>query len=623
MCGIAAVIGREPLSGSALLAQRLDDSLAHRGPDARGFHAAAGDRVLLVHRRLAIIDPSAGGAQPMSTPDGRFTIIYNGEIYNHRELRASLESEGERFFTQSDTEVLVRLIARRGPDALAMARGMFALAVFDAQEQSLLMARDRFGIKPLYVAASRDRVVAASEIGAMLRAGLVTRQIDPAGVLAFLRWGSIPAPLTWIAGVEALIPGTWMRWSLTGACARGRFADARELWTASAGAPSDAGSLLERASAALRDSVKAHLVADVPVGVFLSSGMDSAALVSLAARQQTNLHTYTVDVDESGFSEARAAERIAERFGTVHHELRVTGSSVMADWPLLLQHMDQPTADGVNTFYVARAVAATGVKAVLSGVGGDEAFGGYPSFRRIPRGLRLSAVPALAGIAGRTMSWSVPGWRGAKWRHFAESGGHLPELYRALRGFFMPDELDAIAGPALTGDRDASERVQALENEAAAPRGDESVRASVARLESTFYMRSQLLRDVDAFGMAHALEIRVPFVDAPLVSSIWPALGNNARLLARKRLLVEAVGDLPEATRTAPKRGFTLPFERWVDGPLSETVRSGITALVADGWLRSGADEAMWRAWQARDVHWSRMWGLGVLGHFLRSGAGS
>ena len=386
-------------------------------------------------------------------------------------------------------------------------------------------------------------------------------------------------------------------------------------------APSSRPDLVRRTRSAIEDSVTAHLEADVPVGVFLSGGLDSSALVAAARSRTANLHTYTVGVVEQDFSEAARAEAIARHFDTTHHTLDVTATSIARDWPVLLRHMDQPTADGVNTFYVARAVAETGVKAVLSGVGGDEVFGGYPSFRRLPQAMRISRT-ALLPMAAHAARVAERGWRGEKWRHLGGSGGRPQEVYRALRGFIMPAELDRILGPRLRDAGDVSANLDHVEQTLMAPAGAESPAATAARLESVVYLRSQLLRDIDSMSMAHALEVRVPFVDAGLIGSVWPEAGADPGLLRGKRLLVDSLSSsLPEGIVGHPKQGFTLPFERWLDGPLRDIVRTGLERLSRDGWVQPQVPDQIWAAWSAREVHWSRPWGLGVLGAFLDAGA--
>lgn len=615
MCGIAGIWSSDPIAEPGALAERLDGALAHRGPDGHAWSVHDAGRLLLVHRRLAIIDPSSGGAQPMSSADGRYAIVFNGEIYNHDELRRCLEQQGERFATRSDTEVLLRLLARAGPQALSQVRGMFAFGLWDAVERSLLVARDRFGIKPCYVATDGRRVGFASEIRALRAAGF-GGAVDAAGILGYLRWGSIPAPLTWLRHVEVVAPGSWHRWDARGRT-QGQFADVRELWTGESRVSE--ADLRARTRLALSDTVRAHLVADVPVGVFLSGGIDSAALVATAATHRARLHTFTVVVDEASHDEARYAASIAQQFGTEHHTLHVGSASVVDRASEFLRAVDQPTIDGINTYFVSSAVAVTGVKAVLSGIGGDEAFGGYPSFRRIERGARIRRVPRPVRVAaGHLGSYGAASWRRAKLQHAAASADSTFELYRAVRGWTMPSEMPLLAGPAVL-DAATGAALDAVEQHMAQPAGAEHRLASVARLESTMYLRHQLLRDADVMSMAHGLEVRVPFVDHHLIEAVWPGLAQHSRLRHGKKLLVDSVDPaLPPAVVSRPKQGFTLPFEHWMDGPLAEFVAEGLRSAARGGWIAPHAPEALATAWRTRACHWSRPWGLAVLGHFLR-----
>ncbi len=626
MCGIAGVVECDgPLRDASRLAAALDAALAHRGPDGAGTWSALDSgaaNVLLVHRRLAIIDPGPGGAQPMSTADGRHHIVFNGEIYNYRALRASLESRGECFTTGSDTEVLLRLVALDGPASLARVRGMFAFACWNAAERTLLVARDRFGIKPLYVAANAQRVAFASELGALRAAGLTGGAVSVAGVLAFLEWGSVPPPLTWTRGVEMLAPGTWRRWQIghPASDTRGTFADARDAYRSGTRPAATAGAFRADVADALRDSVRAHLVADVPVGVFLSGGIDSGALVSCAlSAGAANLQTFTVGFDDAS-SESERAKLVAEAFGTRHHELHVSSADVARDLAAVIARLDQPTIDAVNSYYVSRAVASTGIKAVLSGAGGDEMFGGYPSFTRLPRAMSMKrwagpfwpAIGPLAGIA-------MPERLRARWRHFASTNGSVSEAYRVQRGFLLPEEVNAIAGPALRDAGDAAIEVREVEHALLdASSSDETPAASVARLESRMYLGSQLLRDLDAMSMAHALEVRVPFVDHELASRVWPGLGHHPELMRGKRLLHDTLErPLPAAIVNHPKQGFTLPFAQWMHGDLAPLVHDGLDRLAASGWITAAAPARVWNDWQRGVTHWSRPWGLSVLGHFL------
>ena len=613
MCGIAGVWSTAPLD-AAPLAERLDAALAHRGPDGKGHRVLDAGHLLLVHRRLAIIDTAGTAAQPMTTMDGRHTIVFNGEIYNHADLRRTLELEGERFITRSDTEVLLRLLVRRGLQALADVRGMFAFGWWDATDRALTISRDRFGIKPCYVASDTGRIAFASEVGALRRAGFGGSP-DPAGILGYLRWGAVPPPLTWITNIHTLTPGTWQQWR-DGQVRSGAFADAREIWT---GTPAtDIDALRERTRDALRDTVQAHLVADVPVGMFLSGGIDSAAIVATAAACGKRLRTFTVIVDEAAHNEASHAARVAEQFGSEHHTLLVNANTLVDTLPSVLNHLDQPTFDGVNSYLVSSAVAATGVKAVISGIGGDEAFGGYPSFRRVARGNRLRFVPrAIRVAASNAVLGGLDGSRNAKLSHVSHHSDSTFELYRAVRGWMMPAELNAIVGPALR-DPEVVRRVDAAEQVDTPTGSNERLHATVARFETTMYLRQQLLRDTDVMSMAHGLEVRTPFVDHRLLEAVWPALGGHPGLLSGKRLLVESVHTpLPASIVQRPKQGFTLPFEHWLDGPLASFIGDGLHALERGEWITRTGRLGVERAWRKRSVPWSRPWGLAVLGHFL------
>ena len=618
MCGIAGVVRR----GGAIApdpAAALGAALAHRGPDGHGVWRSPGRDVLLVHTRLAIIDPGPSGAQPMVTPDGRHHIVYNGEVYNYRELRRSLEARGERFTTGSDTEVLLRLLALDGAAALAQVRGMFALAWWDAESRALVLARDRFGIKPLYVASAAGSVAFASEVHALVSSGLVERTVDPAGVLGYLAWGTVPPSLTCVAGVESLLPGTWLHCGPDGRCVQQPFADVAGVHARRFSNGTESA-LRRRVGAAVQDSVAAHLVADVPVGIFLSGGIDSSAILSAAVNAgAAGLNTYTVRFDDRS-SEHEYARLVASTFGATHHELVLDPSRIVADLPRILSHLDQPTLDAVNGFYVSAAVAETGIKAVLSGTGGDELFGGYPSFRRLPAAFRLKRrLGRMAAAVGPAVSTVLPERLSERWQHFMSGNGRIDVAYRTQRGLYMPAELEQLAGPALrdcwqpTVARLAAAESVLLDGAATTLEGD------VARLETRVYLGSQLLRDLDVMSMAHGLEVRVPFVDHVLLDAVWPDLGAHPALMRNKRLLHETLSRaLPSAAVDRPKQGFTLPFSRWIGGELQPFVRSGMAYLVESGWIAPEAPDATWRAWQSGAAHWSRPWALGVLGAFLR-----
>ena len=357
------------------------------------------------------------------------------------------------------------------------------------------------------------------------------------------------------------------------------------------------------------------------MGVFLSGGIESSAIVSAAATAGASaLRTYTVRFDQPA-SEHQYAQLVASRFGTVHHELRVDGSTVAADLPRILDHLDQPTIDAVNAFFVSRAVAATGIKAVLSGTGADEMFGGYPSFTRLPAATRLKrrlgpVFPAVAPPVGLML----PRRLAARWREFAAANGRVESAYRVQRSLFMPAEIEKLGGPALRDvERRAIDKLASAESTLLEGGPASTLEGGVARLETRVYLQSQLLRDLDAMSMAHSLEVRVPFVDHVLLEAVWPALGARPALMRNKRLLrTTLVRPLPAAAVDRPKQGFTLPFAHWMRGELEPFVRDGMDYLVKAGWLASGAPDDVWGAWRSGVSHWSRVWALGVLGAFLQ-----
>ena len=620
MSGLAGLVRfTVPESGDEPTAAILSAALAHRGPDGEGRYRSGDGRALLVHRRLAIIDPSPRASQPMATADGRFHLVYDGEAYNYRELRSRLRGRGVALTTESDAEVLLHLLVLDGPAALAQVRGMFALGLWDERDRTLLLARDRFGIKPLYVAAGGAAVAFASEIGALRKAGLTPGGVAPAGVLAYLAWGSIPQPLTWLTGVEALEPGTWRRWRGDGSDQQGSFADAAIPYV-SGEMMLDERALRARSREAVVDSVRAHLVADVPVGVFLSGGVDSAAIVCRGAlgRQRRPAHLYR---QRRRAELRRGAAGRGDGAPVRHHP---SGSAGRCRSHCPRSRRDRRRARSADrgrrqrSFYVSRAVAGAGIKAVLSGVGGDGMFGGYPSFTRIPAGLRLGRalgpLARVAGVAGRAM----PAWRAARWRHFT-SAPRRKTGYRALRGLFMPEELTVTGGPG--ADRGLERRAGRPGRRRAAHlrrAGDETETASVARMETRGFLGAQRLRDIDVMSMAHGLEVRTPFVDHQLQQAVWPSLGAHPGLMQGKRLLHDTLAQpLPAAVVGSPRRGFTLPCAVWLRGPLGPLAREGIDALVARQWIDRDAAARVWSEWEGGQAHWSRVWALGVLGRFL------
>jgi asparagine synthase (glutamine-hydrolysing) len=577
MCGIGGWFG--PLAGrdpDALIA-----ALRHRGPDGEGQWRDPGDRAGLVQTRLAILDLSPAGAQPMVAPPGAWLAL-NGEIYNFRTLRAGLESKGEVFHSDSDTEVLLRLLLRERTLALPQLSGMFALAYYDAESGRGLLARDAFGIKPLYYAEWEGGVGFASEVRA-LRPMVKDDRVDAAALRDVLLWGSVPEPATLVTGIRQVPAGCFLEWDgVRAAIGRWHTVQFRE-----SARPADP---VAATRAALLESVRRHLVSDVPVGIFLSGGLDSTAVLALAREALgpgADLRTFSIAFDDPRFDESSTARRTADRFGARHTEWRMTADEGRDEIAGYLAAMDQPTIDGFNTWCVSRLARREGMKVVLSGLGGDELFAGYESFHRVPRLLRLHRAlgPLRSAVAG--MLGLAPA--GSRWRRLAGffRGPCTPlAAFHAQRGIFTEPEARALAQSLTQQDPGAAQ--WALNG---LPDDPFDV---VSFLELTRYMRNQLLRDSDVFSMAHGLELRVPFVDLRLFE-VLAAIPSSVRLRQGKQLLLDAVPEIPEWVRTQPKRGFRFPFEDWMKGDF--------------GGMLTAAD----RATSLPLVSWYRRWALGAV----------
>jgi asparagine synthase (glutamine-hydrolysing) len=546
-----------------------------RGPDGWGEWISADSRVGFAHRRLAIIDLSGNGAQPMASEDGKLRVVFNGEIYNHRELRRELEQKGVRFRSQSDTEVLLYLYRFWGREMVRRLRGMFAFAIWDEVLCELFLARDPYGIKPLYFADDGRTFRFASQVTALRAGGAVAGELDPAGTAGFFLWGSVPEPFTLYRAVRSLPAGSMLTVSNRGAGARKVYWNIQDTVTTSISLARAVrlGEEAEYVREALIDSVAAHMVSDVPVGAFLSAGLDSSTVVGLAREvSEAPLKTITLAFDEfenRDLDEAPVAQAIARHLGVEHQERRITLAEVDAELPKFFSAMDQPTIDGFNTWLVSKAAAEAHLKVALSGLGGDELLGGYATFQDVPR--LAQAQPAVGSTFPREplemiysrRAVSLPLMGFAYSMMLKHRCGYLG-AYQSRRGLFMPWEL----GQVLERDFAAQGLTTLGEHERNNASGgpvDENGFARVVALESSRYMRNQLLRDTDWTGMAHSLEIRVPLVDRVLTEAI-AGLAVSGRLGERKAILHRMLSrGLPEAATRRPKTGFTVPIWRWLN----------------------------------------------------------
>ncbi|HPA19794.1 MAG TPA: asparagine synthase (glutamine-hydrolyzing) [Verrucomicrobiae bacterium] len=595
MCGIAGIVrvAEGPRDSILETVGRMRRCLQHRGPDDEGLFVARDGRAAFAHTRLSILDLSPAGHQPMSTADGRYTIVFNGEIYNFMALRRELETAGVPLTSRSDTEVILRLYEREGTACVRRLRGMFAFAIWDDIEKRCFFARDPLGIKPLYFCRSADSLAFASEIRALLNGGAVEGQLGMVGLYGYLTTGTVPEPATMLRGVQMLGAGHWLEWR------EGRIRSER-YWGVSF-APERMGreEAARLAREALVDSLRHHFVSDVPVGIFLSGGLDSTTLLALAAEAGARkVSTYSIAFEEPEWDEGPLARRIAEHFGSRHHEVTITADIGRGWLEEFLDSVDQPTIDGFNTFCVSKVAHQSGAKVVLSGLGGDELFAGYRSFVTLPRVVRWMRATSLAAplyrAAGAWLEGHSTSSKTRRMGDFLQQGASCGAFYRSFRCVYAHAEAAGLATRLLPyavapgrGSRTAN------------PASDETLRDAVSLLELTTYMRNQLLRDSDVMSMRWGLELRVPFVDSALLEKVG-RIPASLRLRPGKRMLIEAVPELPSWVLDQPKRGFTFPFERWFEDRWRDLLREAAPppGVIVDTWYRG--------------------WALAVLQHWMR-----
>ena len=588
MCGLVALFayGTDAAPVAADELRRIRDRMAVRGPDGAGEWLSGDGRIGLGHRRLSIIDLRSIADQPMAHEGGRLRIVFNGEIYNYRELRTELMQQGRTFRTESDTEVILQLYDRDGADCVNRLRGMFAFALWDERRQGLLLARDPLGIKPLYVADDGRTLRAASQVKALLAGGKVDTRADAAGHCGFFLWGNIPDPYTLYRGIRALPAGTTQWIDRQGARAPHTYWDVAEILAAAEGAPPKDGAAALRD--ALTDSLRHHFVADVPVGVFLSAGLDSTTIAALASEDSAdNLRTLTLGFREyagRANDETRLAELVAAQRRTRHTTRWVAASEFAQDRAALMDAMDQPSIDGTNTYFVAKAAHEAGLKVALSGLGGDEIFAGYPSFRQVPRLVRL--LGPFAGLQGfgRAVRRATAPWLQnrvpPKYPGLLEYGTSFAGAYMLRRCLFMPWEIDTVLPQEMV--RAGLAELDTLGRLERGIAKLKSPRLKVTALEIAWYMRHQLLRDSDWAGMAHSLEIRVPLVDATLLTRLAPLLAS-ATPPSKSNMADTCRTPLPDPVRHRAKTGFVVPVREWVQG---ETAGAPAAARGFRGWAR-------------------------------------
>lgn len=600
MCGVAGIFAYRDMGAQAIDVElrKIRDYMASRGPDGAGIWQSQDGCVVLGHRRLAIIDLSERGAQPMASPDGSRVVTFNGEIYNYRELRAALETRGYAFTSQCDTEVLLHMYAEYGSDFVRHLRGMFALALWDANRGGLLLARDTFGIKPLYYADNGGTFRFASQVKALLAGGRVSRTKSAAGQVGFLLWGYVPEPFTIYESIKALPAGCTQWIDRNGVSSIKEYNSIATIWSTATQVAEhkDGQELAIRLKDALRESVRHHLVSDVPVGAFLSAGVDSGALVALMKEHCAEIQSVTVGFEEfrgSSEDEVPLAAMLADRLGVRHHARMVKQEEFVGDVEAILHAMDQPTIDGVNTWFASKAAKEFGLKVAISGLGGDELLGGYPSFRAVPYLVRAVGLSACFPGVGRILrALSAPILSRLSSVHpkaagLFEYGPTYPGAYFLKRGLFMPWELNGVLTQEVV--REGLEKLDLREylHQTLNPKPRDAY-ARVATLESTQYMRNQLLRDTDWASMAHSLEVRVPLVDTELLASVAPLLCGGLKGQGKALLADAPESPLPHSIVHRVKTGFSTPIAAWMASSRTLDCWKRVPFLMRNGtpWAR-------------------------------------
>ncbi len=618
MCGIAGIHGEIDGIDTQEVASKMLEKLTHRGPDAQGVFVS--EEIVLAHRRLSIIDLSVSSNQPFTNSSGRFSLVFNGELYNYKELKSQLNYN---FTTNSDTEVVLAAYEEWGPDCCRRFNGMFAFAIWDKVEKSLFIARDRMGIKPLYFYNSNNLLVFASEIRALLESGLVPKKVNKNALIDYVRYQTVHAPETIIEGVEMLPAGHYIK-----ICAdeleTGKYWSILDNYSQRSQTQSRA-EIKHHIRSLLKKSVERRLVSDVPFGAFLSGGIDSSVIVGLMSEvAENNVKTFCVTFEEEEFSEAKYARMIADKFGTTHQEIKLTPNDFLKDLPFALSAMDHPSGDGPNTYVVSKATKEAGVSMALSGLGGDELFAGYDIFKRsldLESKKFLNSFPKiLRQLGGGLLKTIRPSVATDKINEILKGDRiHFEYTYPVSRQVSMDNELIKMFNreqlPKNAVFSHLNNNVGVGSSGISLP-----VLSKVSFAEMTTYMQNVLLRDTDQMSMAHSLEVRVPFLDHELVEYVFGISDAIKYPNYAKQLLVESVGDLlPPEIVHRPKMGFTLPWEQWMKGDLKSFCEERIEKFAKRQEVN---EDYIMRNWDSflsghKSIKWSKLWYLIVLENWL------
>ncbi|GAB5558170.1 MAG: asparagine synthase (glutamine-hydrolyzing) [Schleiferiaceae bacterium] len=601
MCGI---LGQR---SSILDQDRFSQALSlieHRGPDNTGMERVAGD-CLLGHTRLSIIDTSALGNQPMALRDDGVTVVFNGEIYNYQELQEDLKKEGVKFYSHSDTEVILQLYKRKGPQFVNALRGIFAIGIYDQQSEKLYVYRDRLGVKPLYFYNRNGEFAFSSEVKS-IKSLFPNISLNMNAIASFLRLGSVASPSSVFNEIEMVEPGHYLEVDKNNSVVATRYYF-QDYTPNSLSYEENVAQVRE----GVMDAVKSRMVSDLPVGAFLSGGIDSSIVVAAMRKHSNqNLSTFSIDFSEGSFSEGSIAQLVANRYETNHHREVVTSDDFKKEFFNILNSIDSPTVDGVNTYFVSKFTKEQGITVALTGNGGDEIFGGYPSFEHYQKLLSVqSKIPGgLRSLIGSFSNLPLSDRYRKLFDFMGSKGNPQVNSYFAVRGMINPSLLKEL----VTFDFQESyiSDLQSQFNDC----DFYSFENEVSYLESNAYMLNQLLRDSDNMSMKHALELRVPLLDQKLVSTVNQIPGKYKH---GKRLLIDAFSaDLPEEVYNRKKQGFTFPFEVWMRGEMANEVKE--LFFLPNTLLNPKVLDKMWKDFMNKKLSWSRIWTVVVLNYYLK-----
>lgn len=632
MCGIAGILGRIGEPNRAAL-RRMNQAMLHRGPDGEGFWDATPDSrgwgAMLTFRRLSILDLSTAGAQPMVDPVSGDVVVFNGEIYNYVALRERLAAEGQQFQSSGDTAVMLRMLGMHGRQAVGSLHGMFAFALWNVKQRKLVMARDPLGIKPLYLAQNADprgdwSLVFASEVRTILASGLLGRpRLNPLAAASVAWNGFMVAPATAVSGIETVWPGELRVFG-----SDGKQELAEQYWSA-AHAPQSGATDESQLERVLEETVRLHLASDVPLGVFLSGGVDSSAVANMAQKtSRSPVHTFTLAFEEQEYNEGPVARRIAAAIGTQHQEIVLTEQRFIAHLEAALNSLDQPTFDGLNSYYMSHAVREAGFKVALVGTGGDELFGGYTSFRDLPtllrwskragwmpRDLRVALARALSSAIQPSSRAFPQQTRWAKLPDIVRSGGDLLSLYQLAHALLLPDFQRQLLGDAAK-DALAEGLSGEMRSRLLLETRSRSPLSAISVMEQRLFLGERLLRDTDAASMSASIEVRLPLVDRLLFEAVDGLSDHDRYQPLGMKSMLRRIGlrGLDPALFRRPKSGFVMPFDRWIRAGLGKVMDR--TMRDPEAVRPTGLNpDAVLRLWQAflggsPGLYWSRVWAI-------------